>query len=228
MNELDNKLKKHSVLYAEDDEGIRKSYEMILRKLCGPLRCAADGNEAFSLYSEKKPDILIADIKMPYIDGLQLIKKIRNVDKDIRILMTTAYTDEQYTLQAIELDISRYLVKPVMLENLKGALYKCVREIEDRNPEQICFENGLVYNIPLKNITSVKGEVALTNIESRILEILIENRGRIVRYEKFETEIWRNEYMSKETLRSHIKFLRKKVGNDSIKSAKGLGYFINS
>jgi DNA-binding response OmpR family regulator len=228
MNELDNKLKKHSVLYAEDDEGIRKSYEMILRKLCGPLRCAADGNEAFSLYSEKKPDILITDIKMPYIDGLQLIKKIRNVDKDIRILMTTAYTDEQYTLQAIELDISRYLVKPVMLENLKGALYKCVREIEDRNPEQICFENGLVYNIPLKNITSVKGEVALTNIESRILEILIENRGRIVRYEKFETEIWRNEYMSKETLRSHIKFLRKKVGNDSIKSAKGLGYFINS
>lgn len=228
MNELDNKLKKHSVLYAEDDEGIRKSYEMILRKLCGPLRCAADGNEAFSLYSEKKPDILIADIKMPYIDGLQLIKKIRNVDKDIRILITTAYTDEQYTLQAIELDISRYLVKPVMLENLKGALYKCVREIEDRNPEQICFENGLVYNIPLKNITSVKGEIALTNIESRILEILIENRGRIVRYEKFETEIWRNEYMSKETLRSHIKFLRKKVGNDSIKSAKGLGYFINS
>jgi DNA-binding response OmpR family regulator len=227
MNELDNKLKKHSVLYAEDDEGIRKSYEMILRKLCGPLRCAADGNEAFSLYSEKKPDILIADIKMPYIDGLQLIKKIRNVDKDIRILMTTAYTDEQYTLQAIELDISRYLVKPVMLENLKGALYKCVREIEDRNPEQICFENGLVYNIPLKNITSVNGEIALTNIESRILEILIENRGRIVRYEKFETEIWRNEYMSKETLRSHIKFLRKKVGNDSIKSAKGLGYFIN-
>ncbi len=228
MNELDNKLKKHSVLYAEDDEGIRKSYEMILRKLCGPLRCAADGNEAFSLYSEKKPDILIADIKMPYIDGLQLIKKIRNVDKDIRILMTTAYTDEQYTLQAIELDISRYLVKPVMLENLKGALYKCVREIEDRNPEQVCFENGLVYNIPLKNITSVNGEIALTNIESRILEILIENRGRIVRYEKFETEIWRNEYMSKETLRSHIKFLRKKVGNDSIKSAKGLGYFINS
>lgn len=228
MNELDNKLKKYSVLYAEDDEGIRKSYEMILRKLCGPLRCATDGNEAFSLYSEKKPDILITDIKMPYIDGLQLIKKIRNVDKDIRILMTTAYTDEQYTLQAIELDISRYLVKPVMLENLKGALYKCVREIEDRNPEQICFENGLVYNIPLKNITSVKGEVALTNIESRILEILIENRGRIVRYEKFETEIWRNEYMSKETLRSHIKFLRKKVGNDSIKSAKGLGYFINS
>ncbi|GAB1535497.1 response regulator transcription factor [Geovibrio sp. ADMFC3] len=227
MNELDNKLKKHSVLYAEDDEGIRKSYEMILRKLCGPLRCAADGNEAFSLYSEKKPDILIADIKMPYIDGLQLIKKIRNVDKDIRILMTTAYTDEQYTLQAIELDISRYLVKPVMLENLKRALYKCVREIEDRNPEQICFENGLVYNIPLKNITSVNGEIALTNIESRILEILIENRGRIVRYEKFETEIWRNEYMSKETLRSHIKFLRKKVGNDSIKSAKGLGYFIN-
>lgn len=227
MNELDNKLKKYSVLYAEDDEGIRKSYEMILRKICGPLRCAADGNEAFSLYSEKKPDILIADIKMPYIDGLQLIKKIRNVDKDIRILMTTAYTDEQYTLQAIELDISRYLVKPVMLENLKGALYKCVREIEDRNPEQICFENGLVYNIPLKNITSVNGEIALTNIESRILEILIENRGRIVRYEKFETEIWRNEYMSKETLRSHIKFLRKKVGNDIIKSAKGLGYFIN-
>jgi len=227
MNELDNKLKKYSVLYAEDDEGIRKSYEMILRKICGPLRCAADGNEAFSLYSEKKPDILIADIKMPYIDGLQLIKRIRNVDKDIRILMTTAYTDEQYTLQAIELNISRYLVKPVMLENLKGALYKCVREIEDRNPEQICFENGLVYNIPLKNITSVNGEIALTNIESRILEILIENRGRIVRYEKFETEIWRNEYMSKETLRSHIKFLRKKVGNDSIKSAKGLGYFIN-
>ncbi|WP_164885259.1 response regulator transcription factor [Geovibrio thiophilus] len=228
MNELEKKLRKYSVLYAEDDEGIRKSYEMILKKLCGSLRCASDGNEAFALYTEKRPDILIADIKMPYTDGMQLVTKIRRFDKELRILLTTAYTDEQYTLQAIELDISRYLVKPVMLEDLRGALYKCVRELEEKNPEQICFENGLIYNIPLKSISSGEGEIPLTNIESRIMEILIENRGRIVRYEKFESEIWRNEYMSKETLRSHIKFLRKKIGTDIIKSAKGLGYFINS
>ena len=228
MNELEKKLRKYSVLYAEDDEGIRKSYEMILRKLCGTLHCASDGNEAFCIYTEKKPDILIADIKMPFIDGLQLVKKIRGIDKGLRILMTTAYTDEQYTLQAIELDISRYLVKPVMLEDLRGALGKCVRELEERNPELVCFENGLTYSIPLKIISSGGGEIPLTNIESRILEILIENRGRIVRYEKFESEIWRNEYMSKETLRSHIKSLRKKVGNEMIKSAKGLGYSISS
>lgn len=228
MTEPEMKLKKYTVLYAEDDEGIRKSYEMILKKLCGTLYCASDGNEAFVLYTEKKPDILIADIKMPYTDGLQLIKRIRSSDRKLRILMTTAYTDEQYTLQAIELDISRYLVKPVMLEDLRGALQKCVRELEEKNPELICLENGLTYSFPLKSISSYEGEIPLTNIESRILEILIENRGRIVRYEKFESEIWRNEYMSKETLRSHIKFLRKKVGNEIIKSAKGLGYFINS
>ncbi|WP_265822212.1 response regulator transcription factor [Geovibrio ferrireducens] len=228
MTEPEKKLKKYTVLYAEDDEGIRKSYEMILKKLCGTLHCASDGNEAFVLYTEKKPDILIADIKMPYTDGLQLIKRIRSSDKKLRILMTTAYTDEQYTLQAIELDISRYLVKPVMLEDLRGALQKCVRELEEKNPELICLENGLTYSFPLKSISSYEGEIPLTNIESRILEILIENRGRIVRYEKFESEIWRNEYMSKETLRSHIKFLRKKIGNEIIKSAKGLGYFINS
>ena len=165
---------------------------------------------------------------MPYIDGLKLVQQIRKTDKKTRILMTTAYTDEKYTLQAIELNISRYLVKPIMLGELKDAIFKCIKEIEEQSPEYFHFKNGFVYNISLKTVESCEDEIPLTNIESRILETLIENRGRVVRYERFEAEIWRNEYMSKETLRSHIKFLRKKIGAETVKSAKGIGYFIDS
>lgn len=227
MKEFENRLKKCSVLYAEDDEGIRKGYEIVFRKLCNTLYVAADGHEAYALYAEKKPDILVTDIKMPLIDGIRLVKKIRSADRKLRIIMTTAYTDEQYTLQAIEMDITRYLVKPVMLENLRGALYKCIREMDEMSPAVVSIGTNLSYNIDLKTLCLNGEELPLTNIESRILEILMENRGRIVRYERFEAEIWRSEYMSKETLRSHIKSIRKKLGSDFIKSAKGLGYTLN-
>jgi DNA-binding response OmpR family regulator len=227
MKEFENRLKKCSILYAEDDDGIRSGYEIVLRKMCNTVYTASNGHEAYLLYNEKKPDILVTDIRMPLIDGIRLVKKIRSTDKKLRILMTTAYTDEQYTLEAIELDISRYLVKPVMLEDLRGGLYKCIKEMGDINPAVINISEELSYNIDQKTVLLKGEELPLTNLESRVFEILMSNRGRIVLYEKFEIEIWRNEYMSKETLRSHIKSIRKKIGQDLIKSSKGLGYTID-
>jgi DNA-binding response OmpR family regulator len=228
MDELEKRLKKYTVLYAEDEAGIRTTYEMLLNKVCGCVCPAANGHEALNLYHEKKPDIVIADIKMPFLDGIELAKKIRQNDKHVRILITTAYTDECYTLQAIELDISRYLVKPVMMSDLKEALLKCINEIVDKIPDRLFLADGIHYNQSLKTLYCGEKPIPLTNIESRILEILIGSTGRIVSYEKFETEIWRHEYMSKETLRSHIKSIRKKIGADIIKSSKGIGYYIPS
>jgi len=226
MKELQEKLKNLVLVYAEDDDGIRKQYQEFFSKLFKEVHIAGDGDKAYSLYDEYNPDIIIADIRMPGMDGLELTKKVRENDKDTRVLITTAYTDEKYTLQAIELNITRYLVKPVSLKELKPALEKCYDEFLSLSPDRIILCDNIFYDYNSMSLFDRETEIPLTNIENSIIRLLIDNRGSIVRFSKFESEIWNSEFMSKQTLRAHIKSLRRKLPEDIIQSIKGIGYSI--
>ncbi|WP_162139856.1 response regulator transcription factor [Limisalsivibrio acetivorans] len=199
---------------------------MLSARWGGSVYESADGKSALERYRSLKPDIVIADIKMPGMNGVEIAKEIRKNDKNTRIVITTAYTDNKYTLEAMELLITRYLVKPVSTKELFTALAKCVTELEEINPDSYELRPGLLYNKWTKTLTGEEGEIKLTNIECSILEVLIEDRGKVVRYAKFEDDVWNGEYMSKDTLRAHIKALRSKLGGELIKSSKSIGYML--
>ena len=124
------KLSHYKVLYAEDDLGVRKNVNELLSLLLKEVYLASDGQEALELFKEHAPDLIITDIKMPRLTGIELVKKIRETDDAVHIIMITAYTEVDFMLQAIELSLLRYIVKPITEPKLFEALEKFLQSKE--------------------------------------------------------------------------------------------------
>lgn len=112
------------ILYAEDDEGIREQIAHFLSHRCARLILAENGREALELYRAQRPDMIVSDVLMPEMDGLELAATIKSANPSIPIIVTTAFNDADYLLRAIEIGIDEYVLKPVSLEKLQAALNK--------------------------------------------------------------------------------------------------------
>lgn len=219
-------LKELSVLYVEDEDGVCKNIAEYLRRLVKNVYIATDGVEGWDLYSKFKPDIIILDINMPNLNGIELAKKIRSVDKKSRILVTTAYTDKEYMIDAVELMLSRYLIKPFDTANLLKALQKCVSELQEVKFKKKEFNlgGGIVYDYRAKILYMNKRDIPLTKHELALLDLFIEEEGDIMTYEFIEYRVWDKKPMTPEGLRSLIKILRKKTYPQLIENIHGIGY----
>ncbi|MDZ7817862.1 MAG: response regulator [Aliarcobacter sp.] len=126
---IDTKILKNiTVLYAEDElvlqEGITETLELFEINVI----CVKNGQEGLSVFksSEKKIDLILTDIKMPKLDGIGMIEKIREIDKDIPIIITTAHQETSFLMQSIDLDISAYVLKPIDIYKLEASLIKAI------------------------------------------------------------------------------------------------------
>ncbi len=122
-----------TLLYAEDDPQSRKNYAFVLEEYFSTVYLAEDGREALDLYHEKKPDVLLLDISMPFIDGLDVARAVREKNKDIPIIMLTAHDDKEKLLTAIPLGLSKYLLKPINHESLTQTVLKVIKEVKDHH-----------------------------------------------------------------------------------------------
>jgi len=112
-----------SILYVEDEQSIREGYVKALSRLCDTLYIAENGKDGLELYKEHKPDIIISDIKMPIMNGIEMVKEIRKINPDeCCIIFTTAHSDNGYLFEALELQVSSYLLKPVQKNILKSKI----------------------------------------------------------------------------------------------------------
>lgn len=124
MNQFnkDQLSQKFSVLYVEDQKDIQNEFVDILSLFVDEIVTACDGQEGLEKYRQKKPDLIISDIQMPVMTGLEMIKKIRETDTQTPIIVTTAFNDNKYLIEAIDLGVEYYLLKPVMLDKLQNRL----------------------------------------------------------------------------------------------------------
>jgi two-component system, OmpR family, response regulator VanR len=120
-------LKDKTIVYAEDDIITRNQTAEILEMLFGKVYVASDGEEAYNLYEDESPDILLTDVKMPRKDGLSLIRRIRQNDYHLPIILMTSYAEQEMLLNAANLSIDGYLVKPVDLEKLTYSICRAVQ-----------------------------------------------------------------------------------------------------
>lgn len=219
---MNSEFKNFSILYIEDDTGVRNITLSILRRMFRETYVARDGKEGYQLYLDKHPDIIVTDIRMPIMDGIELSKKIRQKDKKTKIIITTAFGDEKYLIEAVELNLVRYIVKPLTKRNLIPALKKAVDSINVGKKLMITpdfyydRDTGLFY----------KGNevVDLTRKELEFLGLLTNHHDRIVTYDEIEYHIWGDEPMSLNSLRTMLGFLRKKIPPQSIMNISNMGY----
>ena len=211
------------VLYAEDENIIREEVSSILSFFFKAVIATANGNEAFLQYEEHKPDILIFDICMPELDGLDLLRKIRIKNKNIPVIMLTAHTENAYLLRAVELNITRYLVKPFSKDTLLEALSECSKTLF-KNQQTINLKNKYYFNFKNKTLLYDKTIIPLTANELKLIEIMALKPETIHKFDSLIETIWGWEDISKEALKSLVKGIRKKLPTPLIHNVFGIGY----
>ncbi len=129
LKELSLMCQSLSLLYVEDNADARKSTLSLLNNFFEDITIAVDGQDALDKFSNKKFDLILSDINMPNLNGIEMLEHIRKDDKNIPIIMLSAYSDSEYFMQAIKLNVDGYILKPLASNQLYEALHKVVQKI---------------------------------------------------------------------------------------------------
>ena len=174
-------LKKLSLLYVEDDENTREELEYFLQNKVKNLYVAKNGQEGFDLFEKHQPDLIITDIQMPVMTGTKMIKLIKQINSTIPIVIITAFNDTDYLFEAIKLNVTNYLTKPLNLFALSEVLANIAKNINLEN------ENKEIYNSlkQYKDIVDERSIISKTDING-IITYINEPFEKISGYKKEE------------------------------------------
>lgn len=223
---MDNRIKDISVLIAEDEEQLLSSMTEYLEIFFENVYTAKDGISALAVYENKKPDIIIADIHMPHLDGLSMIEKIRVKDKKTKIIITTAHSEKEKLFKAIELHLVKYLVKPINSDEMKELLLGIVDELH-KNSNMISLKDGYYWDHARKLLFNDKEEVELKEKEKKVMDYFCSKLNQTVSAIDIYNHIYEDQPerdFSSNSITSLIKRLRPKLPEDTIASIYGVGY----
>ena len=224
---LKNINKNIKILYVEDDEIARENGVEYLENFFETIYEASDAIIALQLYEKYKPDIIITDIQMPKLNGLEFVKRIRQKDKKTQIIVITAFCDREYLLKAIELQLVKYLVKPVREKEFEEALFLCVDSLKEDSSNIVKLDESTYFDLFNKNLVINDEVIKLRAKEILFLELLIKNKNRYVTYEEIENFVWFDSVMSKDALKTLVKNIKTKIPKDKILNLTNSGYKID-
>jgi len=181
----------YSILYAEDDKTIRDNFIILLQEMFHDVYIADNGKDTLKIYIEKKPDILLLDIRMPIIDGLEVAKQIRKNDEKTPIIMLTGYSDKEILLSAVNLKLEAYIMKPIDFNQFNETIKKLIDKMNQKH--LIPIRKNLVWDNNNRILIYENNIIKLTKKEQLVIELLIENLNQFIQNDSMIYHIWENE-----------------------------------
>jgi len=221
-------LQSYSVLYVEDDVGVRQHFVTLLERYFKHVYEAGDGIEALALYESEPIDVLIADIDLPKMDGLSLVSLIREEDESLPIVMLTAHSEKEKLHKATELYLVKYLLKPVEPKEFREVLQKIAKKLSVKEKD-IVLDNGYIWSVKKNQIHHKGKEIVLSPKEEKLLQLFIANRGACVGFGEIMLEVWGDNTeasISMETIKYHVSKLRTKLTGLTIRNIYAEGYIL--
>ena len=217
------------LLICEDEEDILNGLAKGLRKLNYYVDTAMDGEEALSLYFESEYDLIILDLNMPKLDGLEVLKTIREDNAESKVIILSARDTLNDKVLGLDLGANDYLVKPFHFRELEARIRVLLRNNYNTNDDTIRIESQDITLYLSKKQVQKGGEIiSLTPKEYSIFEDLCINKGNLISTgELLEHNIDMNANDASTVIKVHIAAIRKKLGSDVIKTNRGMGYTIN-
>lgn len=224
------------ILIVEDDKDILDILKIYLKAEFFEILEAENGKMAFEILKDTEPDLVILDLMLPDINGLNICKKIRT-KYNYPIIMITAKTADQDKIIGLTYGADDYISKPFnpleVMARVKAQLRRYKEYGEDSKEDNIIYYKGLILNTKSKHVNLNGKELKLTPTEFNLLEILLINKGQVLSGEKLFHLLRENEYYSKSTntVTVHIRNLREKMEESFehpkyIKTVWGVGYII--
>ncbi|MDN5088453.1 response regulator transcription factor [Aliarcobacter butzleri] len=218
--------KNFSILFVEDDLEIQKNMSKILSLLCNKVYVASNGLEAYEIFTNNVIHIIITDYEMPFINGYDLVLKIREISQNIPIIILSNYTDKEKLLKCIPLNLTSYLEKPIIYEKLLETLQLCKNQIENNATLYLTINHSLKYDFNTKSLIQDGNYIKLTTLEIQIFEYLLNKKNQLVYNDELLSVIFENDYYG--NIKNIIYRLRKKVSKDVIVNYKNLGYMLST
>lgn len=222
-------MKNIKILLVDDEPDILEIVEYNLKKEDFQVFTAKDGLEAVELAEEIQPHLILMDVMMPKLDGIEACERIRKIPELSKTVITflTARGEDYSQLAGFEAGADDYITKPVkpkVLVSKVKALLRRFTTAEEDNSSVLKVEN-LIINRDEYKVTHKKEEIMLPRKEFELLWLLASQPGKVFRREDILDKVWGSEVVvGDRTIDVHIRKLREKIGDDYFKTIKGVGY----
>ncbi|EAL4187447.1 DNA-binding response regulator, partial [Campylobacter jejuni] len=201
------------ILVVEDEIKTRESLINVLSERFSKVIGAQNGDEGLKKFKKFKPDLVITDIAMPIMDGLDMAREIKEISDDVPIVVLSAYSEKERLLRSIDIGIDKYLIKPVDIEELFKVLDCLVGEKIEANM-LVKISEEYQFNKTKRTLIHNGKEIVLTKKELAFISLLLKQPGVLVLHEDIKKNVWIGEHVSDTAVRTFIKRVRDKVGED--------------
>ncbi|MCK4441426.1 MAG: response regulator transcription factor, partial [Sulfurovaceae bacterium] len=217
-------LKKLIILHVENDTVIIDKFSSILKSNCDTLYIANSGEEAYRIYKDKKPHLIVMDLYASLIGDVTIAKKIREYDNKTCFIALSNYASRELLLEIVNLHFSSYLVKPIKKFELINALQKVSKKISKRNITY--FKDNCYWDNSSKSFFYKDKQILLTKREQKLFNLLIKKNGTPSSDDEIFFYVWEDDFdktVTNASIRTLIKNLRKKIPTGIIENVYGVG-----
>lgn len=216
------------IWYVEDDSAIRDIGMYALDSAGFKTRGFEDGLSCYEALKNEKPDLIILDVMLPNMDGIELLTKIRQSMeyRDIPIILATAKGQEYDRIRGLDLGADDYIVKPFSVMEMVSRVKAILRRVEYNTKKELRYDD-LRMNLDARTVYIDEKEIVLTYKEFELLQLFLTKPFYVFTREQLFNQVWKIDYMGdSRTLDSHIRTLRQKLGDygKMIETVRYYGY----
>jgi len=213
-------LRELKILLVEDEENLARLLKEAIGDNFHSFTVAKDGIEGIELFKKNKPDIVITDIMMPRLSGLDMAKELKKTNPDTPIIILSAFSEKEKLFSAIDIGINKYFLKPFDTDELLDYIRSITPKLANKF---IKLNDGFVFNKTTNSLYKSDKYVSLSKNEIKFLSLLLDTQERTIDDNLIKESLW-GEEVSDERVRTFIRRFRAKTSKKLIKNVKGVGY----
>jgi DNA-binding response OmpR family regulator len=218
---MNRQLKELNILLVEDEKNLAQLLKNTIGDNFSNFFIANNGKEGIEKFIELSPNLVITDIMMPDLTGLEMAAKLKKINPDIQIIILSAFSDKDKLLSAIDIGVVKYFIKPFDPDELLDY----ISSISDKlNNELIILKDKFKFNKVTNSLYKDDKFIALTKRENIFIQLLLKNPKEMTSNELINQQLWKDNRHSGERLRTFIKRFRIKTSKNLLNNIKGQGY----
>ncbi|MBO6218044.1 MAG: response regulator transcription factor [Treponema sp.] len=218
------------ILIVEDDKELSHITELELTHEGFSVVTAADGREGFEKIQGENPDLVLLDVMLPRLSGLEILRKVRNeLNSDLPIILVTARGETIDKVDGLNSGADDYIAKPFKIEELLARMKAVLRRTQKKSSaKSVVLKNGSLEMVADEMRVNFDGEaVELSKNEFLLLKYFLENAGKILSRDDIIKKVWGEDYYIEEnSVDVYVRHLRSKFGDGIIKTVRGMGYIM--
>ena len=220
------KKKETKILLVDDEPDIVEIIRFNLEQNGYQISTASDGLEAIKVAEKEIPHLIIMDVMMPNLDGIEACERLRQDDRfsDTIIMFLTARGEDYSYVAAFDAGADDYVTKPIKPKVLVSKVKGLLRRLKEKESKNVIVFNKLIIDRDAYKVINEDKELSLPRKEFELLFLLASKPGKVFTREKIMDKVWGGDVVGDRTIDVHIRKLREKIGNRYFKTVKGIGY----